>query len=52
MSEWASTLKIEQSKEVIQLLLLLLNVVTIGKLQLHIQSNLNYFSTEFFVIFL
>jgi len=51
MSEWASTLKIEQSKEAIQLLLLL-NVVTIGKLQLHIQSNLNYFSTEFFVIFL
>ena len=51
MSEWASTLKIEQSKEVIQLLLLL-NVATIGKLQLHIQSNLNYFSTEFFVIFL
>ena len=51
MSEWASTLKIEQSKEVIQLLPLL-NVATIGKLQLHIQSNLNYFSTEFFVIFL
>jgi len=38
MSECASTLKIEQSKEVIQLLLLLREVM-IGKLQLHIQIN-------------